>query len=106
MTEERMKGLLGLALRARQASVGQDACSIMIRSGKCGVLLVDGEAADNTRRKYEDLCRKTGTPVKVLPAGMIEKATGRTNMAIALQKGAFAEQFTDNAENAKPEQKD
>lgn len=106
MTEERMKGLLGLALRARQAAAGQDACSMLIRNGKCGALLIDGDAAANTRKKYEDLCRRTGTPVITLPAGLIEKATGRTNMAMALQKGNFAQQFTDDAVNAEPKRKD
>ena len=43
MNETKLKGMLGLALRARQASLGMDACRILIRSGKCGIMLLDGE---------------------------------------------------------------
>ena len=101
-----MKGLLGLAVRAGQAYAGQEACGILVRAGKCGVLLLDGGTAENTRKKYEDLCRRTETPLRMLPSGMIEKATGRMNMAMALKKGSFAEQFTGSAGGAVPEQPD
>ena len=92
MNTQKVRGMLGLAIRARQAALGMDACRMMIRSGKCGVLLIDGSAGINTRKKAEELCGKTGTPMRVLQEGMIEDATGKSNMVAGLPKGSFAEQ--------------
>ena len=93
MNEQKMKGMIGLAMRARQAAAGTDACRILIRSGKCGAVLLDGAAGANTRKKAEELCERSGTPLRILPEGMIEAATGRSNMTLGLQKGSFAEQI-------------
>ena len=93
MNEQKLAGILGLATRARQTAAGMDACRIMIRSGKCGVLLLDGEAGPNTRKKAEDLCRQNGIPMVSVPAGLISRATGKSNMIIAVQEGSFSDQF-------------
>ena len=102
MNAQRIRGMLGLALRARQAASGMDACRIMARSGKCGVLLLDGSAGPNTRKKAEDLCRRTGTPMRVIPAGLIGEATGKECMVAGLLKGGFADQvLADTAETGR-----
>ena len=93
MNEQKLKGLIGLALRARQAAAGMDAGRMMIRSGKCGVLLLDGETGPNTRKKAEALCAQYRTPMRILPKGMIGSASGRDNMVLALKYGSFAEQI-------------
>ena len=93
MNEQKIAGLIGLALRARQAVSGADACRLLIRSGECGVLLVDGDAGPNTRKKAEEQCRSTETPMRILPAGTIERATGRSNRLLAVRKGGFAIQL-------------
>ena len=92
MNGQKLKGILGLAVRAGQACFGEDTCRRMISSGAGSVLLLDGEASENTRKKYRELCERTGTEMILLPPGMIPEATGRSNMAMALAKGAFAEQ--------------
>ena len=94
MNEQKIRGMLGLAVRAREACFGDDACRKLIESGKCGMILLDGETGPNTRKKYQDLCERTGTVLAVLPEGLIEKATGRENRVAALRKGTFAEQMT------------
>ena len=93
MSSGKAMGLLGLALRAGQAVLGSDACRLLIRSGRCGLILLDGDTAENTRKKYEAVHESTGVPVSILPAGMIETATGKDNRVMALRKGAFAEQL-------------
>ena len=95
MNETKLKGMLGLALRARQASLGMDACRILIRSGKCGIMLLDGDTGSNSRKKAQDMCNQADVPVMILPAGMIAEATGRGNIAAAVRKGPFAEQLAD-----------
>ncbi len=85
--------MLGLAMRARNAAAGMDACGIMIRSGKCGVLLADEAAAQGTREKAEAMARQADVPFRILPPGMIMDATGRDNMVVAIREGSFAEQI-------------
>ncbi|MER1993609.1 MAG: hypothetical protein ABS897_06235 [Eubacteriales bacterium] len=94
MNEQRAKGMLGLAVRAREACFGDDACRKLIESGKCGIILLDEETGPNTRKKYEELCGRTGITLAILPQGLMEEATGRSNRVAALRKGAFAEQMT------------
>ena len=91
MNEQKLSGLMGFAIRARQAAMGTDACRILIRGGKCGILLVDGNAGNNTREKAEEICRQSGTPLLMLPPGMIGKATGKECMLLGIQKGSFSE---------------
>ena len=93
MNEKKLSGMIGLAVRARRAAAGMDASRILIQSGKCGVLLLDGEAAANTRKKAEELCMQTKTAMMILPAGLIKTATGKNNMVMAIQKGSFAEEL-------------
>ena len=94
MNENRIKGLLGLSVRARQASVGTDACRILIRSGRCGLLLLDGGTGPNTRRQFIELCDKYDVPDGILPEGMIGESTGRNVMVFGLQKGSFSEKIS------------
>ena len=106
MNEQKLAGMLGLTVRAGQVSAGIDACRILIRSGNCGVLLIDGETRDNTRKKAEDLCRQTGTPVAVLPPGAVERATGKDNRVLAIRKSSFADQILKIADNLQIHQTD
>ena len=92
MDESRLKGILGLAVRAGQAAFGEDGCRKLLESGKCGILLLDEAASANTRKRYESLCGRTGTRMAVLPEALIEDATGRQNIVMAVIKGGFAEQ--------------
>ena len=91
MNNERITGLIGLALRSRQAVLGAEACRIMIRSGNCGVMLIDASAGTNTRKKTEEQCERAGIPLKTVPPGSIEQITGRSNMLIAIREGSFSE---------------
>ena len=93
MNARRIGGMLGLALRARQAAAGMDACRILVRSGECGVLLLDGAAAENTRKRAEELGGRSGTPVVILPENLIEETTGKGNIILGIRKGSFAEQI-------------
>ena len=41
MDEKRLRGLMGLSVRAGQAVFGEDGCLRLLRSDGCGVLLMD-----------------------------------------------------------------
>ena len=89
----RLRGLMGLCVRARQAVFGEDGCLKCIRGGQCGALLLDGGASAATREKYHGACRRAQAPVIELPEGLLWEATGRPGVAMAVQKGGLADQL-------------
>ncbi len=93
MDERRIKGLMGLCVRAGQAVFGEDGCRKTITAGQCGILLADGGISENSRKRYEDLCKKTGTVMQILPEGLLEEATGKPGAAMAVRQGTFSEQI-------------
>ena len=90
---ERVRGLMGLCVRARQAAFGEDGCLKSIRAGQCGLLLLDGRASAATREKYRGACERAGTALMTLPEGLLEEATGRPGVAMAVSKGGLADQL-------------
>jgi ribosomal protein L7Ae-like RNA K-turn-binding protein len=98
MNVQKLAGILGFATRARQTAAGNDACRILLRSGKCGVILMDADTGSNTRKKTEELCLRTGTPIITLPSGLIESATGKSNVIIAVKEGSFTDEILKTAE--------
>ena len=93
MEAERVRGLMGLCVRAGQTVFGEDGCMKALRNGDCAVLLMDGDISPRTEEKYRRLCLRTGVPVVKLPAGWLEEATGRPGMAMAVRTGRLAEQL-------------
>ena len=90
--ENKLRGLMGLCLRARQAVFGEDGCMKTIRGGNCGVLLLDSGASKATRDKYRGVCENASTPLLELPEGLLHEATGKPGVAMAILKGGFANQ--------------
>ena len=93
MDERRLKGLMGLCVRAGQAVFGEDGCRKTISTGRCGILLADGEISENSRKRYEELCERTGTRMELLPPGLLAEATGKPGAAMAVKTGSFSEQM-------------
>ena len=90
--ENKLRGLMGLCVRARQAVFGEDGCMKTIRAGNCGVLLLCSGASQATRDKYRGVCANANTPMVELPQGLLHEATGKPGMAMAILKGGFANQ--------------
>ena len=93
MDEKRLCGLMGLCVRAGQAVFGEDGCRKAIANGECGILLADEGMSENTRKRYEGLCEREEVLMKELPEGLLEEATGRPGVAMAIKTGSFAEQI-------------
>lgn len=93
MEETKLRGLLGLCVRAGQATFGMDGCLQAIRTGKAGLLLVDGEASAATAQKYDAACIHHGVPMVRMRPGLLEEATGRPGVAMAVAPGGLAEQI-------------
>lgn len=102
MNEQKLRGLMGLTVRARQAVFGEDGCLKSIRGGNCGVLLLDSGASPATQKKYRDACAHAGVTLGILPEGMLLEATSRPGMAMAVIKGGLAQQITGLLDAADP----
>ena len=86
--ETKLRGLMGLCVRARQATFGEDGCLKSIRGGGCAVLLLDSGASKATQDKYRGVCDNAGVQMALLPRGLLQDATGRP--------GGLAEQIRQN----------
>ena len=93
MNEERLKGLMGLCVRAGQSIFGEDSCLKAIRSGQAALLILDGGISEKSAEKLECACDREAIPRFRLAEGLLEQATGRSGMAMAVRKGSFAEQM-------------
>ena len=91
--ENKLRGLMGLCVRARQAVFGEDGCMKTIRGGNCGVLLLDSGASKATQDKYRGVCENANTPLELLPEGLLHEATGKPGVAMAVLKGGLANQM-------------
>ena len=92
MNEKRLKGILGLSVRAGQAVFGEEGCRKALQSQVGGVLLLDGDASGNTRKRYEALCGRTDHRMALLPAGLLAEATGKPGAAMFVKEGSFSSQ--------------
>ena len=96
MTETQLKkltGLLGLCVRARQATFGMDGCLKAVRTGQCAVLLLDGSASAGTADKYAQACETHRIPLVPLPKGLLGAATGKPGVAMAIAQSGLAKQL-------------
>ena len=94
--ETKLRGLMGLCVRARQATFGEDGCLKSIRGGGCAVLLLDSGASKATQDKYRGVCDNAGVQMALLPRGLLQDATGRSGVAMAVAPGGLAEQIRIN----------
>lgn len=92
MDERRLKGLMGICCRAGQAVFGADGCMKLIRSGEGAVLLMDGGISGTTEDKYRGVCARHMVITATLREGLLEEATGKPGMAMAIRSGSLAEQ--------------
>ncbi len=95
MNEAGLKGILGLCVRAGQADFGEEGCRKALKAGQCAVLVLDGAASDNARKRYDSWCRNAGVPLAEVPEGLIEGATGKPGIAMAVRKGPFSQRIID-----------
>ena len=95
---DKLTGLLGIAVRAGQTVFGEDSCMKALRSGQCGILLMDAAISDTVREKYTGVCERAGAKAVILPAGAIETATGHSGMAVTIRKGSLGNRLLEMIE--------
>ncbi len=103
MDENKLRGLMGLCVRARQATFGMDGCLQAIRTQKAGIVVLDASASEGTRQKYESACAYHGVPLVRVPKGLLQEATGRTGVAMIVAPGGLADQIRSLSGEEAPE---
>lgn len=94
MDEQKVAGMIGLAVRARQAQLGAGRALDCLRAGKAGLLLLDDAVSDNTRKRFTDACTSHEVESLMLPPGLLGQAAGRMDtMVAALLKGGLADRL-------------
>ena len=54
--EERVRGYLGLAARAGKIESGEFSVEKAVKSGRAYVVYIAGDASENTRKKFGNMC--------------------------------------------------
>lgn len=93
MNRERVLTLLGFAQKSGNLLTGEDTCILHIRKGKVRVVMVAGDASDNTKRRFEGMCKSRGIPFRtVLDKETLSQAIGKHNRTVfAIEDDKFAE---------------
>ena len=77
---ERLAGLIGLCQRAGKCASGEEACQKALRSGKARLMLLCASAGPNTEKRFTNMAAQCKVPIWRLDKGVLESATGRTNL--------------------------
>ena len=92
MNEEKIFGLLGLAHRAGFIAAGAMQTERALLSGRCKLLLIAADAADETQKRLEKMTTETGTPMfRALSKLQLGMAVGKSpKAALAVNNIGFA----------------
>lgn len=93
MREARLRGYLGLSLRAGQAVFGEAGVRKAAEEGKLALILLEKSASANTRKRYESLSERCGISLIPVEDGTLESATGKPGVAMGVRNGSLAEQI-------------
>ena len=77
MDEKKLRGQMGLCLRAGQAVFGEDACLKALRTGEAGLLILDGDISENALQRYETAGAREHVPMFWIRPGLLWESTGK-----------------------------
>ena len=87
-------GLLGLASRSGQITLGADLALREIKAGRAALVLLDAGASDGTKKKISDACAYRHVPLHMLPEGEISSACGKEGrLAAAVKPGKLCQRI-------------
>jgi ribosomal protein L7Ae-like RNA K-turn-binding protein len=92
---EKVCSMIGLCMRAGQVISGESGCEAAVRGGgKVALVLLDGGAAPNLRKRFTDACAFHRVPLYTLEAGRLGQAIGKPErMVAAIQPGTMAQRL-------------
>ena len=87
-------GLLGLACRAGQITLGAELALREIKGGRAALALLDAGASEGTKKKIADACAYRAVPLHMLPEGEISGACGKEGrLAAAVKPGKLCQRM-------------
>lgn len=93
-TLQRLRGFLGLCGRARQTTLGQDACVDDVRSENAALVLMDESSSPTTRKRFSDSCASHHVPLYGVPEGFIAQALGKDGRkTVTVKRGRMAQKL-------------
>lgn len=83
MSNDRLKGMIGLAIKAGKTQSGAFAVEGAVRRGHARLVLIDGRASAATVRQFQALCANHGVKCAVLQdSGVLEDLLRRDNRTL------------------------
>jgi ribosomal protein L7Ae-like RNA K-turn-binding protein len=80
---DRLKGMVGLAVKAGKAVSGGFAVEGAIKRRFARLVLVDGRASENTVKQYASMCKNNSVKCVLLEdSGVLEELLGRDNRTV------------------------
>lgn len=89
MNDQKLRGAMGLAMRAGKCVSGDFAVEKAVKSGGAMLVLLDSGASQNTRKKCRDMCAHHGINCIEL-ANMAASIGKHGRMVAAITDGNFA----------------
>lgn len=87
--ETKLRGAMGLAMKAGKCAAGDYVCEKLIRSGQARLALLDTDASPNTKKRYRGMCARTGIPLlEIKDAGSPIGKPGRMIAAVTDERFA------------------
>jgi len=87
--ENKLYNALGLCRRAGRCLIGDFACEKAVKGGKALLIVVDAQASQATKERYNGFCQRAQTPFLVAEGAA--RAVGKPdNRVIAVTDGGFA----------------
>ncbi len=91
-SREKLRGLLGLARRAGALRSGTENTLSAVRAMSAGLVLLDGAASGNTRKRIGNACAAYHAPLAELESGLLGDAVGSPGSITAcIAPGSFAD---------------
>ena len=63
MKQDKVAGLIGLATKAGKTADGEFCTEREVKSGKAALVIVAGDASDNTKKKFQNMCDFYKVPI-------------------------------------------
>ena len=92
--EQKIRGLIGLCMRAGKIKTGTDIVEQTVKRGGAHLALVDAGMAPRGRKAIADACAYVNCPIAVVPEDMLGDAIGKPGrMAACITDAGFAEKL-------------
>lgn len=79
---KKIYSMLGLCMKAGKIAYGSDMCEEKIKYGKVSMLIVAEDASENTKSKFENLCKNKTIFVEFGSIDELSIAIGKENKAV------------------------